>query len=477
MMRRRYLLAAITLLFAAWLLAGCGGSTEPNNGGDLNIGVEFPGDTGDQASIVPSNAESVVISVLVPSSDCGCGVSESAAAPGDRIVPDTILNRPPGGGVASAVIRGIPPGSAGVRAVAYSQQNGQGAALAQAHTIVSIITQRTATARLTLVQIVDKIIATPSKLTMLIGEQAQITAEALDAAGATIIGAVLAYSSDATSVATVNSTGRVSAGALGNAVVTVRNPASGKQATVDVEVLEARVVRVDVSVNRPATVVGFPVQFTAQAIDDLGRVFTGAQFDWSAADPSLGTIDSQGSFDPLKGGTAVVTATEKSSGVPGNGQVVIAEWVVLLEWSAGEDMDLHLFDTVQTNHANYGNPAVPIGTLVGDSITAPGVEVFAGVITPDIPGTAAPEARYPVAVNYFRGQGDIQADVTFLAAGPTQTIETVSLSQANGDGGYPVTSPTSSWARPFDVVIGDGVALTDTANTNIQLGPPGSQLK
>jgi len=144
--------------------------------------------------------------------------------------------------------------------------------------------------------------------------------------------------------------------------------------------------------------------------------------------------------------------------------------VVLLKWASGADPDLHIFDATQTNHAYFGQLDVPIGTLLVDEIAAPGTEAFAG--NRSVPG------RYPVAVNYFRGQGELSGQVTLLPGEAPSVTEAFTLRRPNADDGYPVTTPTDSWARPFDVIVAAGEPVTAVpADTSIALGPPGSRAK
>jgi len=366
---------------------------------------------------------------------------------------------------------GIPPGPIVVKAIAYSERDGQGAALAEAQASAVIRAGETSTVALTLVAIVDRITATPSSLAMLVGEKAQVSAEALDATAAVIIGVPIEFTSDDRSVAEVDpSTGFVEAKGLGSMTLHARHAASGKEARIPVRVLRTRIVRVEVSATPPATVVGQPVQLAGVAIDDLGKPHPGKAFDWRVQDSSWGAVDATGRFTPAKVGLAQVIATERSSGVEGIGLVTVSEWVVLLNWASGADADLHVFDDHQTNHACFGRPAVPIGTLMADAIAGPGTEAFAG--------NTSVAGRYPVAVNYFRGQGGLTGEVTLLVAGKTPVVRPISLSVANGDGGYPITTPTASWARPFDVIVSAaGKIRSASSDTSIALGPPGSRAK
>jgi hypothetical protein len=457
MRRRDWLMVCCAGLVIA-LVAGCGGGSggggNPGGSGSISIGVLFPADGG---AGIPSNAESVRVQVL------------GAKPPGAPLVPDAILNKPPGGGLAQSKIRGVPVGSVVVKAIAHPQRDGLGPALADAQASAQIIADRTTSVTLTLVAIVDRVSADPDHLEMLVGEREPVVAHALDAVGAVIIGAPVDLSSDDPSVATVESNSMVHALAIGSTVVRARHAASGKEALVTVDVVPARIARVEVTVTPPATVIGHAVQFSALAYDDLGQPRPWRKFDWRVLHPADGAIDGSGRFTPRRTGRLEVVATERSSGVEGVGLVTVADWVVLLEWASGADADLHVFDTTQTTHAYFGETNVWLGTLFPDAIAGPGIEAFAG--------NKGTSGRYPVAVNYFRGRGSLSAGVTLLTADGPETTFPINLTAANGDDGYPVTVPTASWARPFDAVVATDAITAQTPDTSIALGPPGSRVK
>jgi hypothetical protein len=475
-MRRSYVLLGAGCAALAVLLPGCGsdgGARSAARTGSLSIGVRFPSQGAVLPATIPSHAESVRISIRADGGEAHSTSSDAipesrASLSGPRLVPDAILNRPPGGGLARATIAHVPAGPAIVRAAAHAQRDGQGAELATACAPVVVIADKTTDVTLTLVEVVERVVASPTSLLMLVGEKAQVTARAVDAAGATVVGAALDYSSDDPSVAAVDATGMVEAVALGATSVRVTHAASGAQVQIPVQVVRARVVRVGVTVDRPVTVPGVAVRFAAAAFDDLGRLQPNAQFDWSVEKPAMGSVDADGRFTPARVGVAGVIASERQSATEGVGRVDVAEWALLLEWSAAVDLDLHVFDG--TRHAYFDSPAIPAGELLADSTAGPGVEGFAG--------NTAYAGRLPVAVNYFRGQRDASGVVTLLVKGATPVSSAFTLTEASGNQGYPVSAPTESWCRPFDVVITPtGAVLASNPDLNIRLGPAGRAAK
>lgn len=453
-MRRCEVGLAVGCTVLAVLFAGCGGDggSSPRGTGRISLGIRFPAQDAVLPAMIPSHAESVRISVLADG----------------RLVPDTVLNRPPGGGLVKASIPDVPAGPATIRAAAHAQPDGQGARLAEAQASVEVIAEQTTEVALTLVEVVARVVASPSSLLMLVGEQAQLTASALDPTDSVILGAVLDYASDEPSVAAVDGAGRVEAAGLGATTIWIRHAPSGKEAHVPVQVVRARVVRVEVSVDRPVTVPGQAVRFSAAAFDDLGNLRPHAEFEWRLERSAMGSIDATGRFTSARLGVARAIATERASGVEGVGRVNVAEWALLLEWLSGADLDLHVFDGV--NHAYFGNPVIPIGTILADATGAPAAEGFAGQVTK--------AGRFPVAVNYFRGRGVATGTVTLLVPTKAPSSETFTLTAGNANGGYPITSPTASWARPLDVVVSaSGDVSAATADTSIALTTAGRTLK
>jgi hypothetical protein len=205
--------------------------------------VHFPEQAAGSSGGLPSSAESVVISVLDPSGAYSAVSSARlentcTSSPSTRLVPDTIVNRPAGGGIVKAVIDGIRPGPVIVEAVAYLDPDGQGAALARAQTYTAVRSGERTPVALTLQGIVAEVLASPSSLSVELGDVAAILAEARDATGATIIGAQLTYTSRDPLVATVDPSGVVYGQKVGSTQVIVEHPDSGKRATVDVLVTD-----------------------------------------------------------------------------------------------------------------------------------------------------------------------------------------------------------------------------------------------
>jgi uncharacterized protein YjdB len=125
-----------------------------------------------------------------------------------------------------------------------------------------------------------------------IGDTVQLTAVALDAAGAPIPGVAIAFSSSATAAATVTQGGLVTA--VANGMATIHASAQGKEAALDVTVAQvvAQVVVTPGSIRIPP---GETPLFHASAVDARSHPVAGAPAPaWSTTDPAIATIGADG---------------------------------------------------------------------------------------------------------------------------------------------------------------------------------------
>ena len=156
-----------------------------------------------------------------------------------------------------------------------------------------------------------------------LADTAHLIAEARDANGHLIEGARFAWSSGDELVATVDSTGVVTA--VGNGTVTVEARTGQAAGTADVTV-EQRPV--DVEVTPPVDTLlalGDTMRLTAQAFDANGHPIRGLAFAWSSGDDSVVTVDSTGLVAAAANGSTMVTA--KTGDVAGSAVVTVTQRV------------------------------------------------------------------------------------------------------------------------------------------------------
>lgn len=165
----------------------------------------------------------------------------------------------------------------------------------------------TGQAQVTVSAPVDRVVITPSSATLDRGETQQFSAVAYDASDNVLPGHTASWSISPQSVATVNTSGRVTAVAAGTATLTA--DIDGKKATATVTVRPPGVATVEVT---PGEVELRPTetrQLQATARDADGNVLSGREVSWSISPTNVATISDAGLVTAVSPGEATVTAT------------------------------------------------------------------------------------------------------------------------------------------------------------------------
>jgi len=154
---------------------------------------------------------------------------------------------------------------------------------------------------------------------LLSGQTTQASATLRDSAGNVVTGHAMTWSSSDVGIATVASSGLVTAVAVGSATITVSS--AGKSASVVVNVSKsadppAAIAVINVSPSVASLSTGQSVQAAAVARDAGGNVLNGRTFSWTSSNPNVATVNSSGSVSALASGVATISAT--SQGVAGN---------------------------------------------------------------------------------------------------------------------------------------------------------------
>jgi uncharacterized protein YjdB len=183
-----------------------------------------------------------------------------------------------------------------------------------AATITATSEGRSGTAAMTVVPRVvpvASVTVTPTTATRTEGETAQLTATLRDAAGNTLTGRAITWSTSAAGVATVNGSGLVTAVAPGAASITATS--EGRSGTAAITVVPRAVPVASVTVT-PATAsasVGQTVQLTATPRDAAGNPLTGRAISWATSAPAVASVGNSGLVSVQGVGTAVITATSE----------------------------------------------------------------------------------------------------------------------------------------------------------------------
>jgi uncharacterized protein YjdB len=166
---------------------------------------------------------------------------------------------------------------------------------------------------------VASVVVQPTTQALVEGQTAQIRAQPMDVTGKPLTGRVVLWSTSNAAVATVTSTGVVTAQAPGNAVITATSEGKSGTSAVTVAALPPNAV-----VITPAQVVvqqGATWQLTAQVLDAQGRVVPNSQVTFSSSDNAIATVSSSGLVSGVAPGKVTISAT--SAGLTGTAQVTV----------------------------------------------------------------------------------------------------------------------------------------------------------
>ena len=157
-----------------------------------------------------------------------------------------------------------------------------------------------------------------SELTAL-GATVQLSAEVRDQNGQVMV-VTVTWASNNTPVATVGTSGLVTAAGNGTATITATAGTVSGSATVTVaQQVSAVVVTPDTAVVLPGTT----LQLAAEAQDANGNAVDGSDFEWASSDTAVATVDATGLVSGIALGSVEVSAT--SSGVTGRAQLEVVE--------------------------------------------------------------------------------------------------------------------------------------------------------
>jgi hypothetical protein len=148
------------------------------------------------------------------------------------------------------------------------------------------------------IRVLARIVVTPLSTQILVGGTQYYSATALDANDVPISGVSFTWSSDATQVGTVNSSGVATGIAAGSAHITASAQGVRGSATLIVHQRSVgsstKVASVSVTPLSAQILVGGTQQFSATAYDANGVAISGISFTWSSDATQVGTVNSSG---------------------------------------------------------------------------------------------------------------------------------------------------------------------------------------
>ncbi len=150
----------------------------------------------------------------------------------------------------------------------------------------------------------------------------RLFADVRDQIGRPITDAAVVWSSGDTAVATVDTSGVVTAVANGSATVAALSGEVSDTASVAVSQTAATV---EVAPATHALAAGDTVRLVATATDDNGHVVEAAAFGWSSSDTAVASVDSLGLVTGVAEGTATITAADRdaAAGVEGTAEITV----------------------------------------------------------------------------------------------------------------------------------------------------------
>lgn len=139
-----------------------------------------------------------------------------------------------------------------------------------------------------------------------VGQTIQLSATVKDASGNILNGQTVAWSSSAASVASVSSSGLVTASALGTAVITAA--AGSKSGVATINVLPEPIASITVAPANDTLLVAETVQLTATLRDAANNIVT-RPVTWTSTLPTIATVSSTGLVTGVGDGTATISAS------------------------------------------------------------------------------------------------------------------------------------------------------------------------
>jgi uncharacterized protein (TIGR03437 family) len=210
--------------------------------------------------------------------------------------------------------------------------------------------------------VLTRLSLSPTAATMIVGGTEQFTAEAFDQYGQPFPVASINFTSDNTTVATIDSVNQSPAGsearatvggrAPGTAHITASASAAGRSATSEAATLTVNpppsIARIEIAPPSATIGAGATQQFTAKAYDRNNREMPDVAFDWTTDDERVATIDAGGlATGRAAGATGVKAASGNVVSAPAiltvtappaasAGQVIINEAVVAFATSGAQ---------------------------------------------------------------------------------------------------------------------------------------------
>ena len=161
---------------------------------------------------------------------------------------------------------------------------------------------------------------TPTRDSVVLGQATQLTASPRDSTGALLNGRLITWTSSASAIATVSSSGLVLG--ISPGIITITASSGGKSNTAVITVKARPVGAVIVSPAQSALTIGQSVQLSVQITDGSGNLLTGRPISYSSSNVNVAQVSSDGKVTVSAPGAATITVT--SEGKVGTASITVA---------------------------------------------------------------------------------------------------------------------------------------------------------
>jgi uncharacterized protein YjdB len=319
-------------------------------------------------------------------------------------------------------------------------------------TITATVEGKLATSKITVTPVpVATISITPPTASLVIGGTVQLNATTKDAAGNTLTGRAIAWTTSDATVASVDAaTGLVTAHAVGTATITATSET--RTATAAITVTVAPVATVAVSPSSPSILQGSTIQLTATTSDATGHVLTDRTVTWSSSDPSKAKVDANGLVTGVSYGQAIITAT--SEGKSGSATVKVGDGsapvLVGLTFIPSQTVDVSTGAKTITLSAHITDAGGSGTAQFAVNATAPNGVFFNCVATAPASGTTSDGTwNCPIDIPAGADPGTWKLFILVSDVGLSpRTYGEAELAAAGLPTGFTVVSPTPDQAPP-----------------------------
>ncbi|HEY8310573.1 MAG TPA: Ig-like domain-containing protein, partial [Gemmatimonadaceae bacterium] len=321
-------------------------------------------------------------------------------------------------------------------------------------TITATSEGKTGTATVIVTDTVAAVVVTPSPVSLPRYKTVTLSATT-NADDGTPLGRAVTWSSNATSVATVDASGVVTAVDVGSATITATS--EGKQGAANITITQAAVDTVRINGPIPSLTVNGTTTVTATTTDQKGITLSGRTVTWSSDNTAVATVDpSTGLVTAVAAGTANIIATSETK--TGSAAVTVTDPVTSVTVSptapsvtVGQTQQM----TATTTDINGQPLSGRSVTWASDNSAVASVDPSTGVVTAVAAGTANITATSegvtssPAVVtvtNVAVATVEVTPANPSISAGISETVTLTATPRDGGGNALSMSGRTLTWA-------------------------------